>query len=126
MSTSLDFRFSGTIRVESTFPGFTAKTLTAAGGTGEDGQARPVVWSYVTAGKVYYVADRPGAYGLAEAEADFPDVAEGFWGREAIAFVSARGLFQGVGDGRFAPADNASRAEVAALYMRLIQRLLAD
>lgn len=81
MSTSLDFRFSGTIRVESTFPGFTAKTLTAAGGTGEDGHAS------VTFNNILSLTHTV-----------------------TVTVVS----------------DTADFDVVAALYMRLIQRLLAD
>ena len=80
MSTSLDFRFSGTIRVESTFPGFTARTLTAAGGP-EDGYAS------VTFNNILSLTHTV-----------------------TVTVVS----------------DTADFDVVAALYMRLIQRLLAD
>ena len=46
------------------------------------------------------------------------------WAVDAVGRFTNFGLVQGVGGNRFAPADSASRAEVAAVYMRLIQRLL--
>lgn len=67
--------------MESTFPGFTAKTLTAAGGTGEDGHAS------VTFNNILSLTHTV-----------------------TVTVVS----------------DTADFDVVAALYMRLIQRLLAD
>ena len=48
------------------------------------------------------------------------------WAVDAVGSFTQWGLIQGVGENYFAPANGASRAEVATLYMRLIQRLLAE
>ena len=87
--------------------------------TGRDGETHPVVWSYVAPGKVYYVAAQPGEYELVRADVSFPDVAEDFWGAEAVAFVAARELFQGDDAGRFQPGAPMTRAMFVTVLCRL-------
>lgn len=48
----------------------------------------------------------------------FPDVPEGYWAWDAIAFVTSRELFNG-GDSRFLPADAMSRAMFFTVLARL-------
>ncbi|SDE55980.1 S-layer homology domain-containing protein [Paenibacillus sp. UNCCL117] len=43
------------------------------------------------------------------------------WAREAVAQVSQAGIVRGVADGRFAPAEPASRAQAAVMLKRLLQ-----
>ncbi|SHH88373.1 Ig-like domain (group 2) [Sporobacter termitidis DSM 10068] len=55
----------------------------------------------------------------AESFDDQADIAP--WARDAVEALVKAGLLNGVGDGTFAPAKTASRAEVAALLARFIQ-----
>ena len=45
----------------------------------------------------------------------FTDIAKGDWCYEAVRFVHERGLMNGYSDGRFAPNDNLSRAQLAQI-----------
>lgn len=45
--------------------------------------------------------------------------ADGHWAQEGIAFVTARELFSGVGDGRFAPDDTMTRAMLVTVVSRM-------
>ena len=47
------------------------------------------------------------------------DVADGSWYHDAIAYVTALELMNGVGDNHFAPDDNTTRGMVAVVMMRL-------
>ncbi len=59
-------------------------------------------------------------------EARFADAAEiSKWAYEAVAFCRRAGLVEGMGQNRFNPSGMASRAQVAAIYMRLILAVLA-
>ncbi|MEQ2444048.1 S-layer homology domain-containing protein [Pseudoflavonifractor sp. CLA-AP-H29] len=87
--------------------------------TGADGTAHPVAWSLVTPGKVYYVASAVGEYEIVKAAENFSDVPEGFWGLDAISFVSARDLFRGVGEGRFDPSGTMTRSMLVTVLGRL-------
>lgn len=49
----------------------------------------------------------------------FGDVTAEHWGEEAVAFVSARGLMQGVGGGAFDPDGTMDRAMIATVLYRL-------
>ena len=58
--------------------------------------------------------EKPEALEAAET-VTFADVPEGHWAAEAIDFVTARGIFNGVGSGRFAPELPMSRAMIAQM-----------
>lgn len=88
--------------------------------TDADGTVHPVTWSYVTPGKVYYVASDPGKYELVAAEASFSDVSSDFWGADAIAFTAARGLFAGNDKGEFQPEAAMTRGMFVTVLCRLI------
>lgn len=47
------------------------------------------------------------------------------WAANAVDLFAQAGLLQGVGENRFAPGNQASRAEVAALYQRIITYILS-
>ncbi|WP_294550718.1 S-layer homology domain-containing protein [uncultured Pseudoflavonifractor sp.] len=87
--------------------------------TDGSGVTHPVAWSLVTPGKVYYLAAEAGAYAIAAADEAFSDVPEDFWGEEAVTFAAARGLFQGVGDGRFDPNGTMTRSMLVTVLGRL-------
>ena len=52
----------------------------------------------------------------------FNDISEDFWGREAVALVSEKGLITGYPDGSFGPEKNVSRAETAVIMNRFLNR----
>lgn len=52
-------------------------------------------------------------------EQEFKDVAENYWGNNAIEFVAARGLFRGVGDEKFMPEGIMNRAMLATVLYRM-------
>jgi len=43
------------------------------------------------------------------------------WARNAVAEMSQAGIVSGMGDGRFAPAEHATRAQAAAMLVRFLQ-----
>lgn len=49
----------------------------------------------------------------------FTDVAENYWGRDAVNFAASHELFQGTGDGAFSPAMPMSRAMLVTVLHRL-------
>lgn len=51
----------------------------------------------------------------------FTDVPAGHWAREAVAFVTARGLIQGFPDGTFRGNENLTRYQAALIFQRLLQ-----
>lgn len=87
--------------------------------TAEDGSTHPVVWSYVTPGKVYYVASAPGKYEIVAENVTFSDVPADFWGLDAISFVAARGLFEGNDMGQFQPEAPMTRSMFVTVLCRL-------
>ncbi len=61
-----------------------------------------------------FAADKP-----TEDAAPFSDVAEGAWYAEAVDYVSAKGLMNGTGKGRFSPYGELSRAELITILWRI-------
>jgi|GEM_PF-690535 len=55
------------------------------------------------------------------AKADFSDVAADAWYADAVAWASANGIVNGVGDKKFAPQTNISREEMATILHRYCQ-----
>lgn len=45
------------------------------------------------------------------------------YAKEAISWASEKGIMQGNTDGSFAPADNSTRAQAAAVFMRIFEKL---
>lgn len=84
-----------------------------------DGETHYVPWSVVTQSKVWYIADRVGTYELVINPVTFIDVEEDFWGYDAISFVAARVLFQGIGNDKFAPDGTMTRGMLVTVLGRL-------
>ncbi|GBF72299.1 hypothetical protein PA598K_00539 [Paenibacillus sp. 598K] len=61
------------------------------------------------------------ALSLPAGDATFTDVATDAWYAEPIAAVTAAGILTGRGDGRFAPQERITRAEMAAIIARALQ-----
>ncbi|WP_054696774.1 S-layer homology domain-containing protein [Syntrophomonas palmitatica] len=75
---------------------------------------------------LYRLAGSPDVSGLPNA---FTDVPEGSWYGSAVAWAAANGIIRGVGGNRFAPHDNVTREQAAAIllrYARLIGKGPAD
>lgn len=60
------------------------------------------------------------AYGLLDYEKTFADVPSSFWAAEVITDLAAKQLIEGVSTERFAPAQQVTRAEFAAMLVRLL------
>lgn len=56
---------------------------------------------------------------LVDKSTSFSDVADNHWADDAIAFATSRGLFEGIGDGKFAPDSNMSRGMLVTVLHRL-------
>ncbi|GAA0843116.1 hypothetical protein GCM10008915_43480 [Bifidobacterium pullorum subsp. gallinarum] len=60
------------------------------------------------------------AYGLLDYEKTFADVPSSFWAAKVIGDLAAKQLIQGISTERFAPAQQVTRAEFAAMLVRLL------
>ena len=52
-------------------------------------------------------------------EVSFKDVAANDWYNEAVSYMAAKGIISGVGEGRFAPDNNVTRADFLIMVMNL-------
>ena len=86
--------------------------------TDSSGKTVYVPISAVIDGYVTFLAPKDATYHFASAPADFRDTA-GHWAADSIAFCASRGIFQGVGDDRFAPNAEMNRAMFATVLYRL-------
>ena len=84
-----------------------------------DGTEEIVKKSLVEDGRVYAVVPAGARVKLVTNEKHFLDVAAGSWFAEPVAFSAGHELFQGVGNGRFAPQSTMSRAMLATVLCRL-------
>lgn len=84
-----------------------------------DGSETVVATSSVTADGV--VANLPdgATIKVVDNAMSFKDVNDGDWSNDAIAFVSARGILTGTGDGEFGKSETTSRAMVWTMLARL-------
>lgn len=65
-----------------------------------------------------------GSLSLAQAQnppANFRDVPAGHWAREAVEYITQRGLIQGFPDGTFRGNENLTRYQAALIFYRLLQ-----
>lgn len=93
-----------------------------------DGTARPE--NAVTREEMCALTERfikYSGYEIApEEEKSFTDSYEiSSWAKSVVSYCSERGIILGRADGSFAPRDNATRAENAAVIKRLIEKILA-
>lgn len=84
-----------------------------------DGTTEIVPFARVTDDAAAYVVRKVGRYTLVDNAKHFSDVEDEFWGAGAVEFASANELFNGVGDGRFAPHGTMTRAMVVTVLARL-------
>ena len=80
-----------------------------------DGRETVIKKSVSEGGKLKFLLAEDARVKLADYASPFSDVAEDAWYSDAVRFVSGRGLFAGVGGGRFAPDLPLSRGMLAAV-----------
>ena len=98
--------------VEEAAPGTVAVLVHA------DGTEEIIRKSVVTDGTAVVPLDGSATIKLVDNGKDFPDT-EDHWAGEAVEFVTARGLFQGVGDDSFAPGAEMTRGMLVTVLNRL-------
>ena len=86
--------------------------------TDSSGKIVYVPISAVIDGYVTFLAPKDATYRFASNPAGFQDVA-GHWAEDSVAFCASRGIFQGVGDDRFAPNAPMNRAMFVTVLYRL-------
>lgn len=67
------------------------------------------------------LANATGKKGLAGPEAPFPDVEPSYWGSPVLRQLKQEGWAEGYGDGNFRPEQTATRAELMALMVKMLQ-----
>jgi len=88
--------------------------------TDPDGNTRIIPIAISQDGEVAYMYCGPGTYRLIESSAPSFSDTEGHWANESISFVTASGLFNGVGEDRFGPNWTMTRAMLATVLYRMI------
>ena len=120
----------GTVTVDLTVDGKTVdanvKVELPAEGEGQvlvivnpDGTEEIVKKSVVEDGTVYAELPAGATVKVIDNAMRFIDVADNAWYADEVEFASSHGLFQGVGDGKFAPAAPMTRAMLATVLYRL-------
>lgn len=87
--------------------------------TTPDGVEHPVPWSYLTPGRVYYIASAVGVYFIKEHTVSFPDLDEDHWGYQGLYYAAANGLLQGDDKGMLLPDASMTRAMFVTMLGRL-------
>lgn len=85
----------------------------------EDGTRTVLPWAVPTADGLELMVSQSCRVELEERESSYSDVAGPSWYEDAVAFTSARGLFSGVGGGRFAPEQTMTRSMLASVLYRM-------
>ncbi len=87
---------------------------------GADGSETPVILSASEDGTMYAKVPAGSTVKVVDAEGkEFGDVKAGDWFAQAVEFVSSHGIFQGTGDGTFAPGTTMNRAMLAMVLYRI-------
>lgn len=81
------------------------------------GNSTPVTGSRYSDGAVSFMTDHLSKYAVAQTAVSFSD-ANG-WASDYIAYLAARGIVSGTGDGKFTPDRAVTRAEFVAMLARL-------
>ena len=87
-----------------------------------DGSWTPVKDSYVADGRLIVPVEGPCELVIADNAKRFPDVAEDPWYAPSVAFVTARGIFNGTDRG-FEPEGTMTRAQVAKIVQVFLTAL---
>ncbi|MDO5142849.1 MAG: S-layer homology domain-containing protein, partial [Eubacteriales bacterium] len=82
---------------------------------GADGQQTILKDTVATADGVTVVVADDTTIKLVDNSKEFVDVADAYWGADAVDFVSARGLMNGTGKDRFSPSSDLTRGMIAVI-----------
>ena len=85
----------------------------------EDGTEEIVPKAAMTENGLVIETDETVTVKIVDNPRNYKDLADDYWGKEAIDFVTARGLFNGVGDGEFDPSGTMTRAMLVTVLYRL-------
>lgn len=86
---------------------------------GADGTEEIIKYSIAVDGVMYIMVDEDVNIKIISGSINFVDQNDAAWAKDAIAFVSARGLFLGTSDTEFAPNLAMNRAMLATVLYRL-------
>lgn len=106
-------------RTTVTIPAKDVPAGTVAVIVGEDGTEKIVKKSVVTEDGVAVEVTASVSLKLVDKSVKFDDVKDGSWMDTAVAYVSSRGLFQGMGGGAFAPSAPMTRGMLVTVLARL-------
>lgn len=87
--------------------------------TDSTGVVHTMLWSNLTESEFSYVASIPGTYRVVDAGVAFGDVSQNFLARSSIAFVTARGLFNGTDENSFTAGGTLTRGMFVTVLGRL-------
>lgn len=85
---------------------------------GPDGAEEVIKSSFPTENGVAAALSDGDTVKLVDNSRSFADVSASYWGADAVAFVSARGIFEGTGDAAFSPESAMSRAMIVTVLAR--------
>ena len=101
------------IPVENVTPGTVAVLVRS------DGTETVIPTSLTTENGVAVVLDKGASVKIVDNTKSFADVPAGYWGAEAVSFVSSRAIFSGTGADEFSPETPMSRAMIVTVLARM-------
>ncbi|HEX2944524.1 MAG TPA: endo-1,4-beta-xylanase [Clostridia bacterium] len=88
----------------------------------DNGRLNPVRGRYdEAAGAVICVVGHLSKYAVGYNNLTFSDISAKNWYGKAVSFIAARGITDGIGDGKFGPDDKLTRADFLVMLMRAYQ-----
>ena len=111
-----DFPSGTSARVE--IPVRDADTGTVAVLVREDGTEEIILTSLPAENGISVILQDGDTVKITDNSKSFADVAEDYWGAEAIGFVTAREIFKGTGEDTFAPESSMTRAMILTVLAR--------
>lgn len=101
------------VKQEDAAPGSVAVAINA------DGTEKVISDCASDDGRIYLKASDGMTFKIEDRASDFNDIEKGSWKYDAAAFVSARGLFNGTGNGEFSPDRQMTRAMLMTVIARM-------
>jgi len=93
----------------------------------ENGELENVIGVYDEAtGTVVFDATHFSYYAVKYNDIKFSDVSDTFWAARYIEVLASKGIIKGIGDNKFAPSNNVTRAEFVALVVRAFKLVDED
>jgi|GEM_PF-1861506 len=88
----------------------------------DEGRLENIIGNYDQESKsVTFTTVRPGKYLVKVNNVTFNDIDTVKWAKEYIEVMASKGVIKGIGEGRFNPHANLTRAEFAAMIVRALQ-----